>query len=146
MNQHLRRRDLLAFAATLPVVSAAGALAQKHGDVPKRHDAETSSPVLPRANVTLNVRDFLPGGSATGDGKTKDTVALQLALDRCSVLGGGEVVMPAGDYLTGTLRMHSRTTLRIEQGPRCQKRHKHAPGDVQQQHDREVSVSRRVPL
>ena len=49
--------------------------------------------------VSLNVKDY----GATGDGKTKDTLALQLAIERCSLLGGGEVVFPAGDYATGAL-------------------------------------------
>ena len=114
LGQVVRRRDLLAFAATLPALTAADLFAQQPlhpagAPVPER-------PVLPRAHVSLNVREFLSSGAATGDGKTKDTVALQLALDRCSVLGGGEVVVPAGEYLTGALRMHSHTTLRIEQG------------------------------
>ena len=62
--------------------------------------------------VTLNVKDL----GATGDGKTSDTVALQLAIERCSVLGGGEVVVPAGDYATGTLALRSNVTLRLEDG------------------------------
>jgi polygalacturonase len=45
-----------------------------------------------------------------------DTAALQTALDRCAVLGGGTVVVPAGRYLTGSLEMRSRTTLRLEEG------------------------------
>jgi hypothetical protein len=49
--------------------------------------------------VSLNVRDL----GAAGDGKTKDTLALQQAIDRCAALGGGEVVVPAGDYTTGAL-------------------------------------------
>ncbi|WP_041598106.1 glycoside hydrolase family 28 protein [Granulicella tundricola] len=66
----------------------------------------------PKSDVQVNVRDL----GATGDGSTKDTVAMQLALDRCSVLGGGEVLVPAGEYLTGALRIHSNTVLRIEEG------------------------------
>lgn len=61
--------------------------------------------------VTLNVRDL----GAAGDGKTKDTLALQQTIDRCAVLGGGEVVVPAGDYLTGALALHSNVALRVEQ-------------------------------
>src|SRR5438874_2399919 len=62
------------------------------------------------AATPLNVRDF----GATGDGKTKDTVAIQKALDACAAAGGGEVVVPAGEYLSGSLDLKSNTTLRIE--------------------------------
>jgi polygalacturonase len=60
--------------------------------------------------VTLNVRDF----GAKADGATKDTAAIQQAVDRCAVLGGGEVLIPAGDYLTGAIALRSHTTLRLE--------------------------------
>ena len=62
--------------------------------------------------VTLNVRDL----GANGDGKTKDTLAIQQTIDRCSVLGGGEVVVPAGNYSTGALVLRSNVTLRVEEG------------------------------
>ncbi|QEE28340.1 glycoside hydrolase family 28 protein [Terriglobus albidus] len=68
--------------------------------------AKTSS-----APVHLNVRDF----GAKGDGATKDTLAVQQALDRCGVLGGGEVLIPAGEYLVGTITLRSNTILRIEE-------------------------------
>jgi polygalacturonase len=58
----------------------------------------------------LNVRDF----GATGDGTAKDTAALQQALDRCGVLGGGEVVVPSGTYRTGAIALRSNTLLRLE--------------------------------
>jgi len=56
--------------------------------------------------LTLNVRDF----GAVGGGKTKDTTAIRQALDRCSVLGGCEVLVPAGEYLTGAVALKSNTT------------------------------------
>ena len=62
--------------------------------------------------VSLNVRDL----GATGDGKTKDTLALQQAVDRCAALGGGEVVVPAGDYATGALVLRSNVLLRVDDG------------------------------
>lgn len=65
-----------------------------------------------KPKVTLNVRDY----GATGDGKTKDTLAIQQAIERCSVFGGGEVVVPAGDYLTGALALRSNVVLRVEEG------------------------------
>jgi polygalacturonase len=61
-------------------------------------------------NVQLNVRDF----GAMGDGATNDTVAIQQALDRCWVLGGGEVLLPAGTYVTGALALRSNTVLRLQ--------------------------------
>ena len=60
-------------------------------------------------NLTLNVRDY----GATGDGATKDTAAIQQAIDRCSVLGGGEVLILAGNYLTGAIQLRARTLLRL---------------------------------
>jgi len=65
-----------------------------------------------QGKLTLNVRDF----GAAGDGTTKDTMAIQRAIDRCRVLGGGEVLVPAGNYLTGALALRSNTILRLEQG------------------------------
>lgn len=67
---------------------------------------------FPGPKVTLSVSDL----GAAGDGKTNDTVAIQQTIDRCSVLGGGEVVVPAGEYATGALLLRSNVTLRLEQG------------------------------
>jgi len=63
-----------------------------------------------KAALRLNVRDF----GAKGDGSTKDTAAFQQALDRCSVFGGGEVVVPAGNYRAGAIELRSNTLLRLE--------------------------------
>ena len=47
--------------------------------------------------AVFNVRDF----GATGDGVTKDTAAVQRAVDAASSAGGGEVLLPKGTYLCG---------------------------------------------
>jgi polygalacturonase len=60
----------------------------------------------------LNVRTF----GAVGDGTTKDTAAFQKALDICAVAKGGTVVVPAGNYLIGSIELKSYTTLRLEKG------------------------------
>ena len=64
-----------------------------------------------RTPLRLNVKDF----GAVGDGTTKDTSAIQQTLDRCNVLGGGEVLVPAGQYLSGALVLRSNTTLRLDE-------------------------------
>ncbi len=59
--------------------------------------------------LPFNVRDF----GAVGDGTNKDTVAFQKALDTCAVTGGGEVLVPAGKYLIGSVQIGNRTILRL---------------------------------
>jgi polygalacturonase len=66
--------------------------------------------VPPKPPAVFSVRDF----GAVGDGITKDTLAFQKALDTCAVNGGGEVVVPAGTFLIGSVEMGNRTLLRLE--------------------------------
>jgi len=60
----------------------------------------------------FNVRKF----GAAGDGTTKDTAAFQKAIDACAAANGGQVVVPAGEYLLGSVELKSYTTLRLEKG------------------------------
>src|SRR5215813_11633092 len=92
----LRRRTFLQAALAAPVLLT-------------RVTAQSPTAASSKPRLTLNVREL----GATGDGTTKDTAALQKALDRCSVLGGGEVLVPAGNYLTGALALRSNTILRL---------------------------------
>jgi polygalacturonase len=59
---------------------------------------------------TYSVRDF----GAVGDGANKDTVAFQKALDACAVAGGGDVIVPVGNYLIGSVQMGRGTILRLQ--------------------------------
>ena len=97
---NLPRRRFLQASAALAALPVGCVKVAVHKDAPP----------APRPPLVLNVRDF----GATGDGKTKDTRAIQQAIDRCGVLGGGGVVVPAGDYLTGAIALRSNSTLRLE--------------------------------
>jgi len=101
-------------AAAAPVAASFNGLgwAQTKPDETHATAAKSAAAVHAGPTVTLNVKDY----GAAGDGKTKDTLALQLTIERCSVLGGGEVVVPAGDYTTGALELRSNVTLRIDDG------------------------------
>jgi hypothetical protein len=51
---------------------------------------------------------------AAADGKTKATDLFQKAIDQCFAAGGGDVVVPRGDYLIGSIELKSNVTLRLE--------------------------------
>jgi hypothetical protein len=73
-------------------------------------DAERDAAMSAKTSNTFNVRDF----GATGNGTNKDTTAFQKALDACAVSGGGDVIVPAGKYLIGSVQMGNRTILRLQ--------------------------------
>jgi polygalacturonase len=91
-------------AVAAPILSAFGSLNQ----TAPPHKPAIPAPTKPK--LTLNIRDY----GATGDGKTDDTIAIQQTIDRCAVLGGGEILIPAGNYSTGALALRSNTLLRLE--------------------------------
>lgn len=59
-----------------------------------------------------SVRDY----AAVGDGHTNDRDAIQRAIDACAEAGGGTVLLPAGDYLSGELWLKSHVLLHLEAG------------------------------
>ncbi len=65
------------------------------------------------AETALDVHDF----GAKGDGTSKDTKAIQSAIDKAAA-AGGTVLIPPGSYPSGTLHLRSNITLRIEKGAR----------------------------
>jgi polygalacturonase len=106
--QKFHRRDFLK-TATVASLAASRSLqaAVQHSNEKKQTPISSAQP-----KVSLNVRDF----GAKGDGVAVDTQAFQTALDRCAALGGGEVQVPAGDYLIGSVQLRSNTTLRLDAG------------------------------
>ena len=59
-----------------------------------------------------NVRDY----GAKGDGKTLDHTAINKAIETATMNGGGQVVVPAGTYLCGSIRLKSHIDLHIMAG------------------------------
>jgi polygalacturonase len=53
---------------------------------------------------------------AIADGQTLTTQHLQSAIDAAARAGGGTVIIPAGNYVTGTLWLRSNITLHLEAG------------------------------
>ena len=103
-SPHAHALNALDWAALLDFADC-----QLRGQKPTQSFAPGSPDAKP---LVLDVRSL----GANGDGHTKDTAAFQRALDRCFSAGGGEVVVPAGEYLIGAIQLRSRTTLRLSEG------------------------------
>ena len=73
--------------------------------------------VLAMSALSAVAADFrITEYGAKGDGVTKDTAAIQAAIDACAAAKGGRVVLPAGTYLSGTLFLKSKVDLHLEKG------------------------------
>lgn len=62
--------------------------------------------------VKVNAKDY---GLVSGKCELQH-MAIQKAIDDCFLKGGGEVVIPKGEYTTGDVRLRSNITLRLESG------------------------------
>jgi polygalacturonase len=61
---------------------------------------------------SLNVVEF----GAVGDGTKLNTASIQAAVDQCHKSGGGAVVVPAGEFVTGTILLKDNVTLVLNDG------------------------------
>lgn len=58
---------------------------------------------------------------AVADGTTNNRAAIQAAVDACTVAGGGRVIVPIGQFLSGTIVLKSNVTLYLERGQTVRK-------------------------
>ena len=63
-------------------------------------------------NNVFNITSF----GAVGDGKTICTKALQNAVDSCNAKGGGDVIIPQGIFMIGTVHLKSNIHLQLNAG------------------------------
>jgi len=64
------------------------------------------------ATGVFNIRDY----GAKGDGKTLDSPAINAAIEAAARDGGGQVLLPAGTYLSGSIRLKSNIELHLSAG------------------------------
>src|SRR5262245_14211668 len=67
-------------------------------------------PVFPARDVNVTAH------GAMGDGATDCTTAIRGAIEACHAAGGGRVVVPAGRFLTGAIRLRSNVNLHLLEG------------------------------
>lgn len=53
---------------------------------------------------------------ATGNGTTLDTTAIQKTIDAAGAAGGGRVILPAGTYRSGSIRLRDKIELHLMEG------------------------------
>ena len=53
---------------------------------------------------------------AVGDGRALNTAAFEKTISACAAAGGGRVIVPAGQWLTGPIAMQSNIDLHLERG------------------------------
>jgi polygalacturonase len=92
---------------TVPALAVAGAALPAITQAAPAPDHHTTDN-LKGARI-YNVRDF----GAKGDGKTLDSKAIQAAIDLCNKENGGTVLIPAGDFICGTIELKSNVTLHL---------------------------------
>ncbi|MFI1772019.1 glycoside hydrolase family 28 protein [Thalassobellus citreus] len=61
---------------------------------------------------TFNITDF----GAVSDGKTSNTEAISKAITACNEAGGGKVIIPSGNFVTGPIVLKSNVNLHLEEG------------------------------
>src|SRR5258705_9610224 len=106
---NLSRRELLAQISVPPIAASIGAGVFSWKDTvaqsPKRLVVDDKA----KGARVYNVRDF----GAKGDGASLDTAAVQAAIDSCNRDKGGTVLVPAGDFIVGTIELKSNVTLHL---------------------------------
>lgn len=64
------------------------------------------------SQLQYDIKDF----GAVGDGITMNTTFIQSAIDKASLNGGGQVVVPDGRFLTGSISLKSNVDLHLMEG------------------------------
>jgi polygalacturonase len=103
---------LLLSALHVPAVVAAGG-------GPAADDPWTRLPgILARIHApAFPARDFpITDFGGVGDGLTDATAALKAAIEACHRAGGGRVIVPPGEFLTGPIRLLSNVNLHVSAG------------------------------
>lgn len=64
------------------------------------------------ANKDFNIINF----GAIADGVTNNSESIKKAIDSCSKVGGGKVIIPSGQFLTGPIYLKSNVNLHLQEG------------------------------
>src|SRR5262245_10468135 len=108
-NGYLPRRKWFR-QVSMPLIGTtlSSGLLGAHGDAADQSNSPAGNDKDVGARV-YNIRDY----GAKGDGTTLDTAPVQAAIDACAGDKGGTVLIPAGNFVVGTLELKSNVTLHL---------------------------------
>ena len=123
---HVSRRSFLALAAAFPGLAAWSEPldALQPVDLAQGSRSAAGDPWARAADIVRGIRvprfpsrDFeITKYGAVGDGAASCTDAIRKAVAACRAAGGGHVVVPAGRFLTGAIRLESGVDLHLSKG------------------------------
>ena len=105
-----RRQLLGGGAAALAMPWPAGASGTDRWAEADAIRARVRPPVFPARTVSIVEH------GARGDGATLNTRAIASAIDAVAAAGGGRLLVPAGDFLTGAIHLRSNVDLHVSAG------------------------------
>jgi hypothetical protein len=97
---NLSRRRLLGYLSRSSIAALVGGVARGATATPEQK------------NLGARIYNIADCG-AIGDGATINTIAVQKAIDTCANENGGTVLVPAGDFVIGTIELKSNVTLKL---------------------------------
>lgn len=110
MNRNRPVRLFIAAALTLLILVPVSALRAVEVDVSAAEQVKPALPVIP--SRTFNLADF----GAVGDGRTMNTAAFNQAIAAVKKVGGGQLNVPRGIFLTAAVRLCSSLNLHLDSG------------------------------
>ena len=121
-----RRRDFLKVGIAGGAYLATGSLIRRRSTfahaLPAADDAKAAWDTVPKILDRIKPPKFpkydvdITKFGAVGDNKTDCTSAIEKAIGVCSAHGGGRVVVPKGEFLTGAITLKSNINLHIGAG------------------------------
>ena len=108
-SKNVSRRKLLEQMSAPPIAIALGSTLLGARSISAQPPRTTAADDKILGARIYNVREF----GAKGDGVGLDTAAVQAAIDECNHDKGGTVLIPAGDFVVGTIELKSNVTLHL---------------------------------
>jgi Glycosyl hydrolases family 28 len=111
MNMTITKLRVFAIAVIVAIILHGAVSA---GDTQKKYQIGTVTVATKgfAGDSEINILDH----GVVGDGKRLNTTAIEKAIQACASRGGGRVLFPQGEYLTGTFELLSNVTLHLEEG------------------------------